>query len=487
MKLQQGVLPFKLDVSTDELANVTAHAGLPLVIEALRAVISNKFYRSLRKALGYKKWHVVRRHVESLLLLFVAGGDHVEDIAVLRADMGLARLLGFTPSSATQLKDFLYRFHQASDGRRLTKEEDAALSHKGEATIREEGPGLRLLAELNNEVVRQVQRDRQCLRATIDVDATIIEALKQSALKAYEGTIGYQPQMALWAEQSLWVGDEFRDGNVPAAFEVRPFLMRAFSALPGSVCQRRLRGDSALYNEDALTWADDEGIEFAVSADMTPALREKVEALAENAWHPYRTLTSSSDNALWESEERQWAEVTDFVPDWKRNHKKDGKPFRYIAIRIRSRQQDLFEADNERWRHFAVVTNMNWGGERLLRWQREKQGTVEHGHGVIKGELAGGVMPCGRFGSNAAWWRLNVLAHNLLQLIKVRSLPAQMHPLRPKALRFRIFNIVGRLIETARSLILRISRSHPWADAYAQARQSMLDLKRQASGIPATA
>ena len=105
---------------------------------------------------------------------------------------------------------------------------------------------------------------------------------EQTALKAYEGTIGYQPQMAWWAEQSLWIADEFRDGNVPAAFEVRTFLMRAFLALPGSVRQRRLRKDSALYNEDALTWADDNNIEFAVSADMSPSLRTTVEALA--AW-----------------------------------------------------------------------------------------------------------------------------------------------------------------------------------------------------------
>ena len=90
----------------------------------------------------------------------------------------------------------------------------------------------------------------------------IDRCLKREALKAYEGTVGYQPQMAWWAEQSLWVGDQFRDGNVPAEFEARAFLIRVFSALPGSVRQRRLRADSALYNEDALTWADDEDIEW---------------------------------------------------------------------------------------------------------------------------------------------------------------------------------------------------------------------------------
>jgi len=71
-------------------------------------------------------------------------------------------------------------------------------------------------------------------------------------------------------------------------------------------------------------------------------------------------------------------------------------PLRYIAIRVRGRQQALFEPDALRWRYFAVVSNMNWNGERLLRWQREKQGTVENGHGVVKNDLSGGVMPSGR-------------------------------------------------------------------------------------------
>jgi hypothetical protein len=483
MRLFQGVLPFKLVVTDEDLSHVTAHAGVPLIVEVMRAVISTRLYRRLRKALGYKKWRVVRRHVESLAMLLVAGGDHVSDIEVLRADQGLGRLVGFEPSSQTQLKDFLYRFHQAEDGEPLTPEDDVRLSVQGEATIRLEGPGLRLLETINAEVVRQVQRDRQCLRATVDVDATLIEAWKRLALKSYEGFVGYQPQMAWWAEQSVWIADEFRDGNVPAEFEARAFLMRAFSALPGSVVQRRLRADSALYNEDALTWADDNGIEFAVSADMSPSLREKIEALPDDAWQPYRTLKAKDEDEDL-GEERQWAEVTDFVPEWKRNRRKDGEALRYIAIRVRPRQRDLLVPDDSRWRHFAVVTNMGWNGERLLRWQREKQGTVEHGHGVLKGEFAGGTMPCGRFGANAAWWRLNVLVHNLTQLLKVRSLPPEMSSLRPKALRFRIFNVVGVLVGHARRLAVRISGAHPYAQTLGQARQAVLAMKRAARAGP---
>lgn len=257
------MLPFILEVVGHDLSNVTSHAGLPLVLEALRAVTPTRWYRRLRKALGYKHWRTVRRHLESLVLLVVGGGEHISDIDVLRADRGLARLLGFVPSSAERLKVFLYGFHQDRTGRRLEPEDDLELSVRGRATIRPEGPGLRLLAELNQEVVRVLQRDNQSLTATLDVDATLIEAWKKAALECYEGYPSYQPQMAWWAEQAAWVADEFRDGNVPAEYEGRAFLIRAFGALPGSVQRRRLRGDTALYNEDALTWADDQDIELS--------------------------------------------------------------------------------------------------------------------------------------------------------------------------------------------------------------------------------
>jgi hypothetical protein len=235
-----------------------------------------------------------------------------------------------------------------------------------------------------------------------------------------------------------------------------------------------LRADSAFYNEAALSWADDQGIAFAVSADMSKGLAGRIRAISGTHWRPYRSLNT-------DQEEREWAEVVDFVPDWKRNHRKHGLPFRYIAIRVRSRQRDLLFDDSQRWRHFAVVTNMDWDGERLLRWQREKQGTIEQGHRVLKNELAASPLPCGRFGANAAWLRLNILMHNLLELLKVEALPSELASCRPKALRFRLFHLVGRLIYTGRQLILRLAASHPFAAAYRQARAQLRSVAQQTS------
>jgi DDE family transposase len=473
MKSLQGLLPFRIELSPEPLG-VTAFSGLPLIIEAMRALIAKRFYRDLRDTLAYKSWRAVRRHIESLVALIVAGGDCIDDLGMLRGDPGLRSLLGFAPSSPTQAKDFLYRFHQAEDGRALTAQDDASLSVAGKASIRAEGPGLRALGALVGEVVRRLQAEHPRHRATLDIDATIVEAHKATALTAYEGTVGYQPQMAWWAEQSVWVTDEFRDGNVPAAFGVKAFLERAFSGLPGSVSERRLRGDSALYDEKALTWADDQGIEFAVSADMSKELVTKSRAVPDDVWQPYRSLDGDRSDEMGRQEERQWAEIADFVPGWNRNHRKHGTPFRYVAIRVRSRQRDLLSSDAERWRHFAVVTNMGWNGENLLRWHREKQGTVEQGHGVLKGELAGDRLPCAKFGASATWWRLNVLAHNLLMFLKVKALPRELASLHPKALRLRLFNLAGRLLRRSRRLVLKIWEHNPAAKIIVDARRVLL-------------
>jgi len=474
MSIYQGLLPYKLEV-VERPDTITAYAGLGLVVETTLAAFPKRAWRELRDALGYRSWKVVRRHLLSLMALVAAGGEHLSDLATLRADLGLRIMLGFKLSSPTQAKDFLYRFHQAEDGRALTDEDDDDLSVRGKARIRAEGPGLRALDAMVRRVVDAVQTIRPRTRATLDVDASIIEAHKRRALRAYEGTVGYQPQMALWAEQGVWVCDQFRDGNVPAEFEIRAFLERAFASLPAAVVERRLRGDSALYNEDALSWADDQGIEFAVSADMSEVLEAKVQAIVETSWQDYPTL---NDKAA-QNEERQWAEVAGFVPGWKRNHNKQGEPFRYLAIRVRSRQRDLLEPDEARWRHFAVVTNMGWDGGLLLRWQREKQGTVEQGHGVTKNDLGGGVLPCGRFGSNAAWWRLNLLVANLLELLKVQALPGALSAARPKTLRFCLFNLAGRLVHHARCWTLRLYGGLPFAEALGAARGQLVALARQ--------
>ena len=111
-------------------------------------------------------------------------------------------------------------------------------------------------------------------------------------------------------------------------------------------------------------------------------------------------------------------------------------------------------------KHFAVATNLwDWDAKKLLDWHREKAGSIEAAHDVIKNELAGGVLPCARFGSNAAWMRLAVIAYNVLTAMKRLALPAELLRARPKRLRFLIFYTPGKLVHHARNLVLRLTRT----------------------------
>ena len=92
----------------------------------------------------------------------------------------------------------------------------------------------------------------------------------------------------------------------------------------------------------------------------------------------------------------------------------------------------------------------------LIRWQRQKAGTIEHTHDVLMNELAGWCLPSQKFGANAAWLRMNVLLYNLLSAFKRVGLPEEMHDARPKRLRFLVLNTVGKVVRHARETLLRL-------------------------------
>jgi len=72
----------------------------------------------------------------------------------------------------------------------------------------------------------------------------------------------------------------------------------------------------------------------------------------------------------------------------------------------------------------AVVTNM-WSRAGQWVWQghRERWGTVGKAIDVLKNDLAGGTMPGKRLFATAAGFRLNVMAYNVLAVMKRQSLP----------------------------------------------------------------
>ena len=114
-----------------------------------------------------------------------------------------------------------------------------------------------------------------------------------------------------------------------------------------------------------------------------------------------------------------------------------------------------------RYKVFGIVTNMDWNGQELIEWHYKRCGRSEQAHSVMKEDLAGGMLPSGDFGENAAWWWIMVLAFNLNAALQCLVLGGRWVYRRMKAMRFHLINIAARVMDRSRQLSLRLSAGDP--------------------------
>jgi hypothetical protein len=420
------------------------------VVETLRALGVDELAEAVLPEPKRRRGFTPAQKLEALVTLLAAGGDRVEDIRILSEDQGLERLLGGAFPSPDALLDFLGQFHDPACWAQRPADKPAY--------VPPESAGLRGLDTINREVVaRGAARDTT--RATIDHDGTIIESHKRDAMVAYEGTRGYQPLVAVWAEEELIVADEFRDGNVAGGEDPLSSVRRAMGNLPPWVKERYFRGDSASYYSPLLKYLVAEGIGFTISADLTQELRACCRAVPEAGWVELERRVR----------ERVDVAEVEFTPG---HWPKDAMPLRYVAMRFTPLQAELFDATPK---YLAMVSNragVDPGA--LVRWHWEKAGTIEHVHRVMKDELGAGVMPSGRFGANAAWFRINALTFNVLTVLKRRALPARLREARPKRLRFELFTLPGKLAVHQSRLSVRTTVSEERLVEVAEARSQLV-------------
>jgi len=418
-------------------AVMTPWAGVAPLIEAMRKTeVTSKADKVLplkRSSKGLTSGQML----ECFVLLTTLGGECLEDMERLRRDDVLAQMLGYAIPAPETARQWLDRFHDEE----AMKERPL----QGSFLPPESGP-LAGLKEVHRHVVRAyVQNVKVSQRVTLDIDAHLVETDKAGAQLCYEGFKSFQPIAVCWAETGLVLADEFREGNVPASMDNRRLVDEAYQALPVGAWDIWIRSDSAAYEQGNLDHWDSQGWKFAVSADMSRQLRELVEAVPDDSW----SLMEDKRGVI-----REWAEIA-YVPS-RKSEKKDSRPYRYVAVRMRRQQGELF-GDGASVRYFAVVSNIwDMDGRALLDWHRGKAGTIEHVHHIIKSELGGGVYPSGKHGANAAWLRLQVITHNLLQMLKAAVLPQEYANAEPKRLRFAVFTGLGQIVHHARRVILKV-------------------------------
>ena len=406
--IRQTVLPFKLEMTKD---TITPHAGLALIGEfaiGLRLLKSVDSYLPKPKSgAGYKP----SEYIFPLILMLNGGGRSLEDIRQIRTDEGLREILPVEriPSSDA-FGDWLRKMGQSG--------------------------GLYGLEKVSQRLLKRAMKYDGIKDYTLDIDATGIVSEKQSAKFTYKGFKGYMPIVGHIAENGLIIGDEFREGNMAPASRNLEFIQYCEKQMPNGKEIKSLRADSASYQAEIINYCEDNGIQFAIGADLDTAVLTAIKAIPEDDWNPYQN---------------------GYIADTVHSMNKTKKAFRLMVIR-RPYQSRLFDEEDEKVKYTVIATNRTESAEDVVSWYNQRGECSENRIKELKIGFGMERMPCGQCEANAVFFRVGVLAYNIFRLFILKTLSPSWHKHQVQTVRWRLYQIAGKIVFHAGQVFLKVNR-----------------------------
>jgi hypothetical protein len=406
--IDQTVLPFKLEETKDL---ITSHAGLVLVGEFVHGLGLPELLDKHLPLPGSGAGYAASEYVFPLILMLNGGGSGLEDLRQIRQDQGLRQVLeiGRMPSSDA-MGDWLRR--NGVNG------------------------GLEALGEVNARALKRGIKHDGIKGYTLDIDATGIEAEKQSAKMTYKGYRGYMPMVGHLAENGLVLGDEFRPGNDSPGARNLDFIKYCEEQLPVGKRIKAFRADSAAYQAEVINHCRDHGIEFAIGADLDEAVVRQIKSLGAGDWRNYQN---------------------GFIAETVHCMNKTKESFRLIVIR-RPYQSRLYGEAEASERFTAIATSRSATAEEVVGWYNQRGECSENRIKELKIGFGMERMPCGQFEANAVFFRIGVLAYNVGRLFVLKTLDGSWHRHQVQTLRWRLYETAGKVVFHGRAVWLKVRR-----------------------------
>lgn len=404
--IKQTVLPFKLEDTKDL---ITSQAGLALLGEF---TIGLGLLQALEKSMpapGSVVGYSAGEHVLPLILMLNGGGRSLEDLRQIRADQGLREVL--------ELKRL-----PSSDATGDWMRTSAARG------------GLEGLGKVNRRVLKRGLKADGIKGYTLDIDATGIEAEKRSARMTYKGFTGYMPMVGHLAENGLIVGDEFRQGNESPGSKNLEFIKYCEQQLPDGKRITAFRSDSAAYQAGVINYCEQNGIEFAIGADLDEAVVRVIQGISGRAWRVYQN---------------------GFIAETVHCMNKTEKAFRLVVIR-RPYQGHLFDSAQASEKYTVIATNRMESAEQVMRWYNQRGQCSENHIKELKIGFGMERMPCGQFEANALFFRIGVLAYNVGRLFVLKTLDRAWQRHQVQTLRWKLYATAGKIVFRGRSIFLKV-------------------------------
>jgi hypothetical protein len=358
----------------------------------------------------------------------LAGGDSIDDCDALRAG-ATGAVLGHTVSAPSTLGTFLRSF-TFGHVRQLDK---VAAQLLGRAFAVGAGPA--------------------SSPVTVDVDSSVCETYglkKQGGAKfTYNHVRGYHPLFAVVAGTGDVAHCRQRGGNANSGRGAAGFLTETFNRLraAGATGPITLRADSGFYSGAVATACRKAGVRYSITVKLNKALHTVIAKIPDDAWAPIPYFLDGGADVA-ETTYRPFGTKAPLV--------------RLVVRRVKPTPGSQLALLVDYAFH-AFVTDRD--GETIpLDADHRRHAVVEDAIRDLKYGVGMNHMPSGRFGANAAWLALNVIAHNIARWTSRLGLGESL--IATDTLRRRYLRTPGRLTHSARKPTLHLPERWPWAGRF---------------------
>jgi hypothetical protein len=415
---------------------ITAQAGLVLVRELTFALGAAELLDQVtvkKRRRGYSPAQQLLALCETL----IAGGECLDDAALLRADRAQEQLRGHAIPDPTTLGRFLASFN---------------LGH------------IRQFERALDQLFARVQPLLERETVTLDLDATLVEhhgpvGSRQGTRGTYTGKIAWHPLLCFVGETGEWLHGKLRNGHAAASRGSSRFLAECLDRVPAGV-PLFLRADEGFWGQDFFAWLEQREITYAIGAPQIASVKARIAEIPADDWRP------SSYRAGSEVASFNWQPKT-----WKQQR-------RFVVRRDPIPTGEQLRLDDRDYHHYVLVTNdQQRSADELEQWHRAKANVENR---IKEAKLGFGLdnLPCRSFHANWAYLLCTLLAYNLLCWLKLLALPAGEQSSYAKRLRFRFINIAATVGRSGRRLILRLAGGYPLLRDFVEALQRIRRLAR---------
>jgi hypothetical protein len=395
----------------------------------------------------------------------VAGGDSIDDMAVLRHG-GMSRLFvrGYAPST---LGSFLRAFTFGH-----IRQLDAVAS--------------RFLLALNRLTgttsVATPAGGEPAPYALVDVDDTVVEVhghAKQGAGFGYNRVRGLNALLATLTiagsstSGPLIVAQRLRQGQCNSARGAKRLVgdaTKTTGRLLGPDTPVLVRMDSAFYGRGPVHAALAGSAAASVTVRMNAQIRTAIAAIGDDAWTTIQYTDAVFDEATGRWISRAEVAEIDFTA-FAAQKKTDRVPGRLVVRRIpdfnakahqAAGQDTLFDV----WRFHAFFTTADPALLDTVAADATHRGhaIIEQVHADLKNSALAH-LPSGVFTANAAWLVLAVIAFNLTRTAGTLAAP-DLAKATTATLRRKLIQVPCRVATSARRITLHLPRDWPWETAW---------------------